>query len=112
MPKILHELTISPAMAESLLARTTQTSKARLQESRVLHFTRRINKQRWNQWSGIILIDQSGGIIDGLHRLEAIARGYVDVPILVSVKDPDYVPLERAEFSRRHLCNIPRSPLG
>ena len=84
---------VSPMLAQQYLERNTSNRKMR--ESVVLSYLRDIQNGDWLLNHQGIAFDEAGTLIDGQHRLEAIARSRKCVTLLVSTGWPTRVASSR-----------------
>jgi len=72
---------INPAKAEELLKQNT--SNRRLNDAVVAHYANQMSNGTWPFTGHPIVIGISGRLLDGQHRLKAIIKANVSMPMLV-----------------------------
>jgi hypothetical protein len=81
---IVEQVVMTPGDAEKLLIASLGTRQRTIRDDRVRKLAHAIRDGQWRLTHQPIAIDPDGHVIDGQHRLTAIASAGVDVPILIA----------------------------
>lgn len=86
----LEVVTLTPNDAEKLLIASSSQRQRPLSQTRVQQYARLMRDGQWRVTHQAIGIDPAGVLIDGQHRVAAIAASGVNVPILIAYdSDPE-----------------------
>lgn len=89
---------IAPSLAQRLLERNIHNRK--LSENIITKYVAEMKAGEWRLTPGGIGFDDQGRLVDGQHRLHAIARSNVTVPMLVTLGLPS-ASQEKVDRQRR-----------
>jgi hypothetical protein len=81
---IIEQVMMTPHDAEKLLMASHGVRQRTIRSDRVLRLIRAIQAGQWRLTHQPVAIDRDGAIIDGQHRLTAIAGSGIDVPIMLA----------------------------
>lgn len=81
---IVEQVTMTPAEAEKILLRSTDMRQRALRADRVARLVHAIRDGQWQLTHQAIALDRDGRVIDGQHRLTAIATAGIPVDVLVA----------------------------
>lgn len=82
MSTMFEAVTITPELAEGLLAMNTENR--RLRPSHVAYLARAIERGEWQMPPDAIMVSDSGKLLNGQHRLTAVVRS--GKPVRLHVK--------------------------
>ena len=81
---IVESVLLTPHDAEKLLTRSYGTKQRSIRADRVARLVRAITTGQWQVTHQAIAIDPDGVVIDGQHRLTAIAASGMDVEVMLA----------------------------
>lgn len=112
----IEKVTITPAMARKLTA-DLALNQRKLRETKVAQYARDMRAGDWPLTGDTIKIDVNGKLIDGQHRVAAIALAEIDVEMYVAYDvDPAVMPVLDSGLGRKfgdvlHISGTPNRTL-
>lgn len=112
----IERVTITPAMARKLTAELADNQR-KLRETKVAQYARDMKAGDWPLTGDTIKIDVNGKLIDGQHRVAAIALAEIDVEMFVAYDvDPAVMPVLDNGLTRKfgdvlHISGTPNRNL-